>query len=721
MRTSGNMRVATTCLLAVTGLGLMHWIGGCAASSRQAFDYPEARRCDQVDTFHGVEVVDPYRWMEDLDSEETRAWIKAQNEITFDYLDDIPERDWIRERITQLYNYERFGIPRKRGNRYFFNKNDGLQNQSVMYVTGGLRGSPRMLLDPNTLSEDGTVALSGTAISEDGRYLAYGLSTAGSDWQEWKVRDVETGRDLPDHLKWVKFSGASWTTDGKGFFYSRYDEPTEGAELEQANYFQKLYFHKLGTPQAADELVYERKDQKEWMLLGFTTEDGRYLVIDVEEGSQRGNQVFYKDLQETNAPVVELLTGFETRYSFVGNDGPIFWFKTDLDAPRYRVIAIDTRNPDPSTWREVIPESPETLEGAGVIGEKFVTSYLKDAYTQVKIFDLTGKFVRNLELPGIGSAGGFGGRRDDTETFYAFTGFTDPGTIYRYDMASGKSEIFRRPKVDFNPDEYETEQVFYPSKDGTKIPMFLTYRKGLKRDGSNPTYLYGYGGFNVSLSPWFSTSSLVWMDMGGVLAVANIRGGGEYGKAWHEAAIKTKRQTAFDDFIAAGEWLIDHKYTSTSKLAIGGGSNGGTLVGACMTQRPDLFRACIPEVGVMDMLRFHKFTIGWAWVSDYGSVDNPDEFNTLYGYSPLHNIKPGTAYPATFVTTADHDDRVFPAHSFKFTAALQAAHTGPVPTIIRIQTRAGHGGGMPTTMRIEEAADKWAFLVRELGVKFDRG
>jgi len=681
--------------------------------------YPKARKGDIVDDYHGVKVPDPYRWLEDPDSPESRAWIEAENRVTFGYLEQIPERSKIKERLTGLWDYEKYGLPYKRGDRYFFSKNDGLQNQYVLYTTKSLRGEPKVLLDPNKLSEDGTVAMSGRAITDDGKLMAYALSTKGSDWKEWYVRDVETGKDLGDHLKWVKFSGASWTKDNKGFYYSRYDEPAEGTELQNTNYYNKLFYHRLGTPQSKDVLVYDRPEQKEWAFGGHVTDDGRYLVIDISKGTERKNLVFYKDLKSKDSKVVELIREFEAQYEFIDNEGPVFWFQTDLDAPRSRVIAINTLNPDRSNWKEIIPQARETLRGVNLVGNLFVASYLKDARTQVKMFDVNGKFVRELSLPGPGSAYGFGGKRQDTETFYVFTGFTDPGTIYRYDMTTGKSDIFRRPKVDFNPGEYETKQVFYKSKDGTRVPMFITHKKGIKLDGSNPTLLYGYGGFNVAITPYFSVSTLVWMEMGGVYAVANIRGGGEYGKEWHEAGMKLKKQNCFDDFIAAAEWLIANKYTSTPKLAIRGASNGGTLVGACMTQRPDLFGACVPDVGVMDMLRFNKFTIGWAWVSDYGSPENREEFEALYAYSPLHNLKPGTAYPATLLSTADHDDRVVPAHSFKFAATLQGAHSSAAPVLIRIETKAGHGGGKPK-MRIEEVADMWAFLVHVLDMDVKR-
>jgi prolyl oligopeptidase len=678
------------------------------------FAYPATPKIDQVDDYHGVEVADPYRWLEDPDAEETKAWVDAQNQVTFGYLEQIPQRDRLKERITQLWNYEKYSRPFKEGNRYFYFKNDGLQNQSVLYVLPSLDSEPRVLLDPNTLSEDGTVALSSYSISEDGNFLAYGLSSSGSDWQEWKVRDIETGEDLGDRLKWIKFSGASWTHDNQGFFYSRYDEPNESTLYEDINYFQKLYYHRLGTDQSEDTLIYDRPDEKEWGFSGFVTEDGTYLIISVWKGTDPKNLLFYKDLTTPNSPVVELICEFESEYSFVDNDGSIFWFRTDLDAPRGRLIAIDTKTGDRA---EIIPQTDDVLESVGVLNNQLITSYLKDARSQVKIFNLDGSFVREVDLPGIGSVGGFGGKRHDTETFYSFTGFTAPTTIYRYDLTTGESTIYRQPNVDFDPNEYETQQIFYTSKDGTRVPMFITHKTGLELNGKNPTYLYGYGGFNISLTPSFSVGQLVWMELGGVLAIPNLRGGGEYGEAWHQAGTKLNKQNVFDDFIAAAEWLIANRYTNAGQLAIGGGSNGGLLVGACMTQRPDLFAAALPAVGVLDMLRFHKFTIGWAWCSDYGSPDNPEEFNALYAYSPLHNLKPGTAYPATMITTADHDDRVVPAHSFKFAAALQAADGGSNPLLIRIETKAGHGAGKPTAKVIEEIADKWAFLVQVLGME----
>jgi len=687
-----------------------------AGAGEAALTYPKVKTVDQVDELHGVKVADPYRWLEDLDSPETAAWVAAQNEVTFRFLGEIPARERIKERMTKLWDFERYGLPFKEGGRYFYSKNDGLQAQSVFYVLDSLDGEPRVLIDPNKLSEDGTVALAGLSISEDGKRMAYGLSTAGSDWVEYRVRDIDTGRDLDDHLKWIKFSGASWTKDGQGFYYSRFDEP-KGDQLKDTNYYQKLWYHKLGTAQVDDKLVYSRPDQKEWGFAGEVTEDGQYLVITITQGTERKNRVYFQDLATGDGQTIELLNDFDAQYGFINNDGPVFWFFTDLDAPRGRVIAIDTRHPERANWKEIIPQAAETLDGVTLVNDTFIAHYLKDAYTQVRMFDLRGQHVRDVALPGVGTAGGFGGKRRDTETFYSYTSFNMPNTIYRYDMPSGASSVYRQPQVDFDPAQYTTQQVFYNSKDGTRIPMFITHKKNIQLDGHNPTMLYGYGGFNASMTPYFSISRLVWMELGGVFALANIRGGGEYGKAWHDAGRLANKQNCFDDFIAAAEWLIANKYTSAQKLAISGGSNGGLLVGACMTQRPDLFGACLPAVGVMDMLRFHKFTIGWAWTSDYGSPDEPEAFKTLLKYSPLHNLKPGTCYPATLVTTADHDDRVVPAHSFKFISALQAAQGCGNPVLIRIETKAGHGGGKPTQKIIEEISDQYAFLMRVLDVK----
>lgn len=691
--------------------------GPFSSQEPAALSYPPAPPSDQIDHYHGVAVPDPYRWLEDADSPQTRGWIEAENKLTFSFLESIPQRQALKQRLTSLWNYQRYGIPQRRGGRYFYTRNDGLQNQSVLYWTDSLAADPQVLLDPNQLSPDGTVSLTDFVPSEDGRLLAYGLAEAGSDWQQWRVRNVADGRDHNDLLEWVKFSSVSWTPDHQGFFYSRYDQPARGAALTQANYYQKLYYHRLGTPQSADRLIYHRPDQKEWGFSGHVTDDGRYLIITVWRGAQRNNQVFYLDLADPPAQVVELITGFDAEYSFLGNDGPLFWFHTDLDAPRYRIVAVDTRDPARNRWRQVVPQRGAVLESASLVGGRFIATYLRDARSEVRLFALDGSPSGIVELAGLGSVGGFGGRQDETETFYAFTSFTTPTTIYRYDVARAQSSLFRRPEIDFPADDYETRQVFYTSRDGTSVPMFLVHRKGLVLSGRNPTLLSGYGGFNISLTPTFSVARLVWLERGGVLAVPNLRGGGEYGRSWHEAGMLQQKQNVFDDFIAAAQWLIDSGYTAPDRLAINGRSNGGLLVAACLTQRPDLFAAALPGVGVLDMLRFHKFTIGWAWVSEYGSADDPEHFAALLKYSPLHNIRPGTPYPATLITTADHDDRVVPAHSFKFAAALQAAQSGPAPILIRIETSAGHGAGTPTAKLIEETADGYAFLIRVLGMQ----
>ena len=686
--------------------------------SSDRLTYPVTRTVDQTDDYHGTPVADPYRWLEGgADDQEVQTWIEEQSQFTAKYLKKLPGREDIQQRLTTLWDYEKYGAPFKvarteedGGDRYFYFKNDGLQNQSVLYVLDGLEGAPKELLNPNTLSEDGTVALSGYTVSENGKYLAYGLSQSGSDWQVWKIRDIESGKDLAEEIHWVKFSGASWDHDSQGFYYSRYDEPKESEQFEAVNYYQKLYYHRIGTAQSEDILIYERPDHKEWGFHGGVSEDGRYLIIYIWMGTDPKNLLFYKDLHNPERGVTELISEFEASYSVIDNDGETLWVETNLDAPRNRVVAINLNQPEKENWQEIIPEAPETLEGMGLLNNQFVASYLKDAHSQVKVFALDGELVREIELPGLGSVRGFGGKRYDTDTFFVFTSYTTPSTIYRYDVAGDRTTLFRQPQVQFNPDDYETKQIFYTSKDGTKIPLFISHKKGLELTGNLPTLLYGYGGFNISLTPSFSISNLVWMEMGGVYAVANLRGGGEYGEEWHQAGTKLMKQNVFDDFIAAGEWLIENAYASSETLGIYGGSNGGLLVGACLTQRPDLFGAAIPAVGVLDMLRFHQFTIGWAWCSDYGSSDNADEFEALYAYSPLHNLNPGTAYPPTLITTADRDDRVVPAHSFKFAAALQAAQGGDAPTLIRIETKAGHGAGKPTAKIIEEASDRLAFL-----------
>lgn len=681
--------------------------------------YPSTKTVDQVDEYHGEKVKDPYRWLESLDSEETRQWVEAQNKVTFGYLEKIPGRDKIKARLTELWNYEKYSPPQREGSRYFYSYNSGLQNQSVLYTLTSLDAPPQLLLDPNTLAKDGTVALSGVGVSHDGNLLAYGLSAAGSDWQEWRVREVATGKDLPDIVKWIKFSGVAWTKDNKGFYYGRFDEPKAGAKsLEDLNFFHKLYYHKLGTQQSQDTLVYEDKVHKEWQFVPAVTDDGKYLIITVAKGTDDKYRILYQDLSKPGSKIVELVDNFDSEYTFVDNDGPVLYFKTDLKAPKNRLIAIDIRKP--AERRELIAESSDTLQHVSLVNNLFVATYLHNATTQVKVFDKTGKLVKDVTLPGLGTSMGFGGRRNHKETYYAFTSYNMPPTIYRLDLTTFDSKVWKQPQLKFNPQDFETKQVFYPSKDGTKISMFLTHRKGLTQSGQNPTYLYGYGGFNIPIVPGFSVADLVWMEHGGVIAYANLRGGGEYGEEWHRAGTKLRKQNVFNDFISAAEWLIQNKYTSTPKLSIAGGSNGGLLVGACITQRPDLFGAAIPAVGVMDMLRFHKFTIGWEWIDDYGSSDNAEEFRALRAYSPYHNIKPGTKYPATMVTTADHDDRVVPGHSFKFAAALQAAQAGPAPTLIRIDVRAGHGAGKPTSKRIDEATDRLSFLGNVLGVDFTK-
>jgi prolyl oligopeptidase len=685
------------------------------AQSDAPLAYPKAKTVDQVDDYHGTKVADPYRWLEDTDSADTAAWVEAENKLTFSYLDKIPYRGAIRERLLKLWNYERFTVPQQHGGRYFYQHNDGLQNQNVLLVAESLNAEPRVLLDPNTLSSDGTVALAGEAVSDDGKRMAYGTAASGSDWTEWHVRDVDTGKDLDDVIKWVKFSGASWTKDGKGFFYSRYDEP-KGATMRDTNYFQKLYYHVVGTTQADDKLIYERPDNKELGFGGGVTDDGHYLVINVWQGTSPKNRLYYKDLTQPDSQVVKLLDDFDAQYQFIDNDGPVFWIQTDLDAPRGRLMAIDTRHPERANWKTIVPQGADKLESSGTVNNQFLLGYLKDARTEVRVHDLRGKFLHAVDLPGIGTASGFGGKRSDKETFYSFTSFTSPTTIYRYDPQAAKSAVFKQPKVDFDPTKFETKQVFYHSKDGTRVPMFLTYKKGLKLDGQNPTLLYAYGGFDISLTPAFSVSNLVWLEMGGIYAQANLRGGGEYGEDWHLAGTMGKKQNVFDDFIAAAEWLIANKYTSTPKLAIRGGSNGGLLIGACLTQRPELYGAALPEVGVMDMLRFHKFTIGWAWTSDYGSSDKAEDFKWLYAYSPLHNLKPGTKYPPTLIATSDHDDRVVPGHSFKFAATMQADQAGPSPVLIRVETKAGHGAGKPISKLIDETADAWGFLAHNLNM-----
>ena len=682
--------------------------------------YPRARRDEQVDDYHGTPVADPYRWLEDVDALDTRTWIEAENALTLAYLGAIPERDAIRRRLTELWDYPRYGTPFKKRSHYFFFKNDGLQNQAVLYRQAGLTARPTVVLDPNRLSPDGTVAVSTLALAEDARHLAYATAASGSDWNEIHVRDLATGQDLPDLIRWVKFSTIAWTHDHAGFFYSRYPTPAEASPLLAVNRFHQLYHHRLGSPQDADRLVYERPDQPDWGIGARVSEDGRYLILSLWIGTDRRNRVYYVDLRDPARPRVDakpvaLLDDFDAGYGFVASAGSVFYFRTDLDAPRGRLIAIDTSRPSRATWREVIPQSADVLEGAVLVHGTLVGAYLHDAHSRLRLFSATGEPRGEIPLPDLGTAADLSVESaEDTELFFSFTSQLYPTTPFRYDFPTGRAAPFHSPSLAFDPRGYRTEQVFYTSKDGTRIPMFLTHRRGLVRDGSHPTYLYGYGGFDISLTPAFSPSVLVWLEMGGIFAVPNLRGGGEYGEFWHEAGMLAHKQNVFDDCIAAAEYLIAQRYTSTPKLAIGGGSNGGLLVGAAITQRPDLFAAALPSVAVMDMLRFHRFTIGWAWVTEYGSADEATQFPTLYAYSPLHRLRAGTAYPATLATTADHDDRVVPGHSFKFIAALQAAQAGDQPVLIRIETKAGHGAGKPTSKLIEEAADRWAFLVRVL-------
>ena len=670
--------------------------------------YPDSQRIEHVDTYHGTEVADPYRWLEELDSPVTAAWVESENAIADPFLEAIPNREQIRERLTEVWNYERYKLPVKEGGRYFYRRNDGLQDQDVLYVVDSLGEEPRVLIDPNTFSDDRTASLSFFEVSPDGEMIAYGISDSGSDWRHWHVRDVETGEDLDDRLDQTKFTGVSWSRDSSGFYYSRYPLNEEGVADDSQQV--SVYFHKLGTPQADDIHVYSITDHATRNPYATVTDDGRYLVLGIFDG-YNSNAVYVKKLDDPDAEVIRLLDNWDALYNLLGTDGSTFYFSTTNGAPKYRVIAIDVENHEPENWREVVAEAEEAQEDASLVGQHIVAMYLKDASSLVRIFDLGGEVVREVELPGIGSAAGFNGKFDDAETFYLFEGFTTPGQIYRYDVASGERNIFREAKVDVDLSPFVTKQVFFESKDGARVPMFITHRQDLELDGTNPTLLYAYGGFNISLTPYYSPRRIVWMEMGGVLAIPNLRGGGEYGEEWHRAGTKLEKQNVFDDFIAAGEWLIDNGYTSPEKLAIRGGSNGGLLVGAVMTQRPDLFGATLPVVGVLDMLRYHTASANARqWSSDYGLSEDEDEFKALLAYSPYHNTDEGTCYPPTLITTADHDDRVVPWHSFKFAAALQHAQSCDNPVLIRVETRAGHGAGKPTWMQIEDVANQWAFL-----------
>jgi prolyl oligopeptidase len=688
-------------------------ISSCC-NEQDEIKYPVSKKVDQTDEYFGVQVADPYRWLEDDNSEETAEWVKAENEVTNAYLSQIPFRDKIVDRLTEIWNYPRYRTPEKKGEYYYFRKNDGLQNQDVLYVMKGEDGEPEILLDPNTLSEDGTVALSSWNLSKDGKFLGYLIARAGSDWQEIHVMDIEKRETLSDHIQWVKFSGVSWK--GDGFYYSSYDPPAEGEELSDVNEYHKVYYHKIGTGQDEDILIYENADFPRRNYYAGTTEDERFLIL-YETESTSGNALYFKDLSKKRSEFIKLAEGFEYDYGVIGNIDDKLLIKTNEDAPKGMVYMVNTA--DLSVDRvSIIPEKEEVLESAVILGGKLITEYMKDATSKAYILTLDGELISELELPGLGSFGGLSGWTDDNIAFYTFTSFTYPATVFKLNIRENKSEIFFDSEIDFDASEYETKQVFYTSKDGTKIPMFIVHKKGIKLDGNNPTLLYGYGGFNISITPSFRTSNLVLLENGGIYAIANIRGGGEYGEEWHDAGTLLQKQNVFDDFIAAGEYLIAEGYTSKDKLAIIGGSNGGLLVGACMLQRPELFRVVLSHVGVLDMLRYHKFTIGWAWATDYGtSEDDSSMFSYLLGYSPLHNIRSGVDYPATMVFTADHDDRVVPAHSFKFIATLQEKNTGPNPVLIRIESKAGHGAGTPVSKVIEQVADQWAFMFYNMDVK----
>jgi prolyl oligopeptidase len=687
------------------------FLASCATT--RGFEYPPARKADVVDDYHGTKVPDPYRWLEDAKSKETVAWVEAQNRLTFAHI-HTPQREKIKARVTELWNYPKYSLPYKQGGRYFFEKNDGLQNQFVYYVQDSLKSEPRIILDPNKLSKDGTTAVTGGRISEDGKLLAYLLSHKGSDWQELKIRNVDTGEDYEEVLKHCKFTGIAWKHDGSGFYYNRFPDPATVPQ-EDRNTNNRVYWHRLGTPQDQDKLIFERKDDKELGFYPMITEDGKYLLLYVYRGTDPKNRIYYREVA-SDKDFVRLLDKADARYEPIGNVGTVFYFQTDLDAPRGRIVAIDIQNPDRQNWKEILPQQENAIAYVAMVSNHLVVATMQDAHHVLKIYDLEGKFVRDLELPGIGSVFGLSGKQDQAEMFFSYVSFLQPQSAFRYDFATDKVELFRGPKLKADLSGYETKQVFYESKDGTKVPMFIVHKKDVALEGKRPTLLYAYGGFNASLTPRFSPSRLVWLENGGIFAQANLRGGGEYGEEWHQAGTLGNKQNVFDDFIAAAEWLIKNKYTSSKRLAIIGGSNGGLLTAACMLQRPDLYGAVLSLVPVTDMLRFHKFSVGGDWVSDYGNAEkDPGHFKFLYAYSPVHNVKPAV-FPPTLITTADTDDRVVPMHGKKFAAALQTADQGSNPILLRVETKAGHGRGKPTAKRIEEAADIYSFLFNVFGV-----
>ncbi len=693
--------------------GILFMISSC--SQKEARQYPESKRVQQVDSYFGYDVEDPYRWLEDDNSAETAEWVAAQNVLTQDYLEKIPFRAQLKQRLETIWNYPRLGIPFKKGGKYFFFKNDGLQNQSVLYMQENLDATPELLLDPNAFSDDGTIALGSMSFSKDGNYLAYSISRGGSDWNEIVVMEVASRETLADTVKWVKFSGISWL--GEGFFYSAYDAPEEGQALSGSNEYHKVYYHKLGTDQSEDKIVFQDKEHPKRNFYAGVTEDEKYVIIGESE-STSGNALYVKEAHQPHTAFVKIAEGFDYDYSVIDHLNGKLLVKTTKSAPKYQLVMIDPKKPQEENWKIVIPESENVLGSVQLVGDYIYAQYLEDAHSQAYFFDYNGNKVQQLNLPTLGTIGGFSGDKGDSEAFFAFTSFTFPSTVYRYDLNTHESSLHADSEVDFNPDNFVTEQIFFESKDGTKVPMFVTYKKGLEFDGQNPVLLYGYGGFNISVTPSFSVARLPFLEQGGVYASVNLRGGGEYGKEWHKAGQQFNKQNVFDDFISAAEYLIANKYTNSDKIAIMGGSNGGLLVGACMTQRPDLFKVAIPVVGVLDMLRYQNFTIGWAWATDYGRSDDSEEmFRYLLAYSPLHNVKEGVEYPATLAITADHDDRVVPAHTFKFMAELQSKHQGNNPVLVRIETQAGHGAGKPTSKLIEENTDTYSFIMYYLGMK----